>query len=56
MDTFADAIRGPKGNGTPEGVEPGSLPWARRTIEQVKAGLKGRSWAGLFGLIEHAFR
>jgi hypothetical protein len=41
MDTFADAVRGPRGNGTPEVAEPGSLSWARCKIEEVKTKLRG---------------
>jgi hypothetical protein len=41
MDTFADAVRGPRGNATPEGAEPGSLSWARCKIEEVKTKLRG---------------
>jgi hypothetical protein len=40
MDAFADALRSPEGNGTPEGVEPGSFAWARQKIEAVKDGLR----------------
>jgi hypothetical protein len=40
MDAFADALRCQEGNGTCEGVEPGSLAWARRQIEEIKAGLR----------------
>jgi hypothetical protein len=48
MDSFANAIRSQEGNGTPGGVEPGSIAWARRRIEEVKAGLKddpGRAYS-----------
>ena len=48
MDTFADAVRSHEQNGTREGVEPGSLAWARRPIEEVKAGLRedpGRAYS-----------
>jgi hypothetical protein len=48
MDTFADAVRRAEGNGTPESVEPGSLSWARRKIEKIKAGLRddpGRAYS-----------
>jgi hypothetical protein len=48
MDTFADAVRGTRRNGTPEGAKPGSLLWARRKIEEVKAGLRddlGRAYS-----------
>jgi hypothetical protein len=40
MDAFADALRCQEGNGTPEGLEPGSLAWARQKIEEVKAVLR----------------
>ena len=40
MDTFADAVRSQERNGTREGVERGSLAWARRQIEEIKAGLR----------------
>src|SRR3984893_15339689 len=40
MDASADVVRSPEGEGTPKGVEPGSLFWARQQIEEVKAGLR----------------
>ena len=40
IDASADVVRTPEGNGTPEGVEPGSLAWALQKIEAVKAGLR----------------
>src|ERR1700726_402690 len=40
MDASADVVRRPEGERTPEGVEPGSLRWARQHLEEVKAGLK----------------
>ena len=48
MDASADVVRSPEQNGTPEGVEPGSLFWARQHIEEVKAGLRddpGRAYS-----------
>jgi hypothetical protein len=48
MDASADVIRNPGGDGTLEGVEPGSLLWARQHIEEVKAGLRddpGRAYS-----------
>src|ERR1700722_15526956 len=48
MDALADALRCQEGNGTCEGVEPGSLAWARQHIEAVKAGLRddpGRAYS-----------
>src|ERR1700674_1465847 len=48
MDAFANAVSGQEENGTPEGVEPGALFWARRQIEEVKAGLRddpGRAYS-----------
>ena len=51
MDASADVVRSPEGEGTPEGVEPGSLLWARQHIEAVKAGLRddpGRAYAVQF--------
>jgi hypothetical protein len=48
MDASADVVRSPEGEGTPEGVEPGSLAWARRPIEEAKAGLRedpGRAYS-----------
>src|ERR1700692_2470924 len=47
MDASAD-IRSPEGERTPEGVEPGSLLWARQHLEEVKAGLRddpGRAYS-----------
>ena len=51
MDASADVVRSPEGEGTPEGVEPGSLLWARQHLEEVKAGLRddpGRAYAVQF--------
>ena len=51
MDASADVVRSPEGERTPEGVEPGSLRWARQHIEQVKAGLRddpGRAYSVQF--------
>src|ERR1700730_6431577 len=51
MDASADVVRSPEGEGTPEGVEPGSLAWARQKIEAVKAGLRddpGRAYSVQF--------
>ena len=51
MDASADVVRSPEGDGTPEGVEPGSLLWARQHIEEVKAGLRddpGRAYSVQF--------
>src|ERR1700730_4187830 len=51
MDASADVVRSPEGEGTPEGVEPGSLLWARQHIEEVKAGLRddpGRAYSVQF--------
>src|ERR1700675_1285891 len=51
MDASADVILSPEGDGTPEGVEPGSLLWARQHIEEVKAGLRddpGRAYSVQF--------
>jgi hypothetical protein len=48
MKTLADAVRRQEQSGTREGVEPGSLAWARRKIEEVKAGLRddpGRAYS-----------
>src|ERR1700719_2960311 len=48
MDASADVVRSPEGDGTPKGVEPGSLLWARQHIEEVKAGLRddpGRAYS-----------
>jgi hypothetical protein len=48
MDASADIVHSPEGNGTREGVEPGSLAWVRQKIEEVKAGLRddpGRAYA-----------
>ena len=48
MDAFADALRCQEGNGTCEGVEPGSFAWALQKIEAVKAGLRddpGRAYS-----------
>jgi hypothetical protein len=48
MDASADVVRSPEGEGTPEGVEPGSLFGARQHIEEVKAGLRddpGRAYS-----------
>jgi hypothetical protein len=51
MDTFADVVRSQEQNGTREGLEPGSLSWARRQIAEVKAELRddpGRAYSGEF--------
>src|SRR6202048_5106538 len=51
MDASADVVRSPEGERTPEGVEPGSLLWARQHIEAVKAGLRddpGRAYSVQF--------
>ena len=51
MDASADVVRSPKGEGTPEGVEPGSLLWAPQQIEEIKAGLRddpGRAYSVQF--------
>ena len=51
MDASADVIRSSEGDGTPEGVEPGSLLWARQQTEEVKAGLRddpGRAYSVQF--------
>src|ERR1700676_1124508 len=51
MDAFADALRCQEGNGTCEGVEPGSFAWAFQKIEEVKAGLRddpGRAYSVQF--------
>src|ERR1700719_46071 len=51
MNASADVARSPEGERTPEGVEPGSLRWARQHIEEVKAGLRddpGRAYAVQF--------
>jgi hypothetical protein len=51
MDASADVVRSPEGERTPEGVEPGSLLWARQHIEEVKAGLRddpGRAYSVQF--------
>jgi hypothetical protein len=51
MDASADVVRSPEGEGTPEGVEPGSLLLARQHIEEVKAGLRddpGRAYSVQF--------
>jgi hypothetical protein len=51
MDASADVILSPEGGRTPEGVEPGSLLWARQQIEEVKAGLRdhpGRAYSVSF--------
>jgi hypothetical protein len=48
MDASADVVRSPEGDGTPKGVEPGSLLWARQHLEEVKAGLRddpGRAYS-----------
>ena len=48
MDASADVVRSPEGDGTPEGVEPGSLLWARQHIEEVKVRLRdapGRAYS-----------
>jgi hypothetical protein len=48
MDAFADELRCQEGNGTCEGVEPGSFAWALQKIEAVKAGLRddpGRAYS-----------
>ena len=48
MDAIADVVRNPEGDGTPKGVEPGSLLLARQKIEEVKAGLRddpGRAYS-----------
>jgi hypothetical protein len=48
MDASADALCSPEGNGTREGVEPGSLARARRQIEEGRAGLRddpGRAYS-----------
>src|ERR1700674_2412323 len=48
MDAIADVVRNPEGDGTPKGVEPGSLLLARQKIEAVKAGLRddpGRAYS-----------
>jgi hypothetical protein len=44
-------VRSQEQNGTPGGVEPGSLAWMRHKIEEVKAGLRddpGRAYSGEF--------
>src|ERR1700738_1000635 len=51
MNASADVVRSPEGERPPEGVEPGSPPWARQQIEEVKAGLRddpGRAYAVQF--------
>ena len=51
MDASADVVRSPEGDRTLEGVEPGSFLWARRHIEEVKAGLRddpGRAYSVQF--------
>jgi hypothetical protein len=51
MDASADVVRSPERDGTPEGVEPGSLLWARQQIEELKAGLRddpGRAYSVQF--------
>jgi hypothetical protein len=51
MDASADVVRSLEGDGTPEGVEPGSLLWARQHIEEAKAGLRddpGRAYSVQF--------
>jgi hypothetical protein len=48
MDASVDAVHSQEQNGTHEGVEPGTLAWARRQIEEVKAGLRddpGRAYS-----------
>ena len=48
MDAIADVVRNPEGDGTPKGVESGSLLLARQKIEEVKAGLRdapGRAYS-----------
>jgi hypothetical protein len=48
MNIFADAVRIQEQNGTHEGVELGTLAWARQKIEEVKAGLRddpGRTYS-----------
>jgi hypothetical protein len=50
MDASADVVRN-LGDGTLEGVEPGSLLWARQHVEEVKAGLRddpGRAYSVQF--------
>jgi hypothetical protein len=49
MDTFADAASRQEQNGAPEDVERRLLSFARRTIEEIKAGL--RNDPGLFNRI-----
>src|ERR1700719_185385 len=56
MDASADVIRSPEGDGTPEGVEPGSLLRARQQIEEVKAGAQRRPRAGLCGPVHRRGR
>src|SRR5712672_2624190 len=51
MDPSADVICSPEGDGMIDGVEPGSLLWARQQIEEVKAGLRddpGRAYSVQF--------
>src|ERR1700720_2417388 len=51
MDASADVVRSPERDRTPEGVELGSLLWARQKIEAVKAGLRddpGRAYSVQF--------
>src|ERR1700686_1942280 len=51
MYASADVIRSPGGDGTLEGVEPGSLLWARQHIEEVKTCLRndpGRAYSVQF--------
>src|ERR1700720_98750 len=51
MDASADVVRSPERDRTPEGVELGSLLWARQHIEEVKAGLRddpGRAYSVQF--------
>ena len=38
MDASPDVVRSRDGDGTPEGVEPGSLAWALQKIEGSKPG------------------
>src|ERR1700752_2650243 len=48
MDAFADAVRSAEGSGMSEGIERLSLSFARRKIEEIKAGLKddpGRAYS-----------
>jgi hypothetical protein len=45
MDTSADIVLSPEGDGTPEGVELGSLVWARQHLEEVKPHRQQGRWA-----------